>query len=157
MRMSLGNYALLYCILDVLVLYQVLTRFMGEIHNIRSDHYQTSFSAYMTMSKLAQISWYRERGYDIPLAIISKDDYELFNVGRSSYMGGKTEVYKGKLDSGTKCYYFDYSGMYSRCIELTLPYRAPYICEFRVVGKKEVHRFIKAMREDGHLFFAKCV
>lgn len=140
------DYAKKYCQNDVDMLEYIYTKFKSEYEKALKTG-KIRNRDLMTISRLAQTTW---------SGFIDFNEHLIANISNSTptgkylitaYYGGKCEVYKGFLDYGTRCYYYDYPGMYSMAIRQPIPVGVPVYMDCRKVISPQF--FVSALHKSG--------
>lgn len=121
---TVEEYCQMYCAKDVGILQDVFNTFI-DIYKRETKITRVKYSSFITVSRLAMLTWYIMRGINDHSLIAIVPKRKIHEFIKEAYYGGKTEIYKGFLDFGTKCLYYDFPGMYAIAIGLKLPVGAP--------------------------------
>ena len=143
----------MYCIRDVETLSSIVITFIKSYMSVAKTGQIGSYRDYITISRLSMITWYKDKQMNDRSIIRVKSNSGMYKFLSKSYYGGQTEIYKGMLDKGCKCYYYDFSRMYGKAMTLPLPVGSPiYI---REMGLKDAESFIGDLHANGLCGFFK--
>lgn len=146
---NLIDYAKEYCAIDVKILQYVINRFKEDYKSkVLTGHTrELRTSDYITISRLSIITFYQHPEYDKGEITAISGRRTTHTFIKKSYYGGKTEIYKGFLRPGTKCYYYDFPGIYSLAIQMPLPIGRWVRIKSPLFGD-DAHKFINDLHEN---------
>lgn len=137
------NYALIkkYIEKDVTSLHTIITEFRKEV---LSEYPQLDVFNYTTLSS---ISYSMFRNYYMKEEISNSFNFnsEIEAIIRQSYRGGITELYKPKIESNQKCYYYDINSSYPNAMLNFMPVGLPEIVNLNNFNLKNFFGFIKCI------------
>lgn len=148
----LMDYAKVYCEWDVRILMNVHRKFCLEFKSLVG--FSPRANNMITMASLSFVRFVG-RSLNSNEIVCLPNSFKVARFIRNAYYGGHTSVYKGFLNEGELCYYYDFPSIYGIAISEILPTGIPVYKIFYPCIGKGVVPFIEGLLGESVVGFFK--